>query len=66
LDEAIGDYSRSLDLRPTAGGFLILGHALEGAGRPADALAAYQQALKLSPDMAEAQHAVNALAAKPK
>ena len=51
LDEAISDYSRSLDLRPTAGGFLILGHALESAGRRAEALAAYQQALKLSPDM---------------
>ena len=61
LDEAISDYSRSLDLRPTAGGFLILGHALESAGRRAEALAAYQQALKLSPDMAEAQHAVDAL-----
>lgn len=63
LDEAISDYSRSLDLRPTAGGFLILGHALESAGRRAEALAAYQQALKLSPDMAEAQHAVDALGA---
>jgi protein O-mannosyl-transferase len=66
VDEAVTDYSRALELRPTAGGFLILGHALEGAGRPADALAAYQQALKLSPDMTEAQHAVDALAAKPR
>jgi Flp pilus assembly protein TadD len=65
LAEAINDYSRAVELRPTDRGFLFLGHALESAGRPAEALAAYQQALKISPAMAEAQHAVDALAAKP-
>ena len=29
LDEAIGSYSRSVELRPTDRGFLLLGHALE-------------------------------------
>jgi Flp pilus assembly protein TadD len=66
LAEAINDYSRAVELRPSDRGFLFLGHALESAGRPAEALAAYQQALKISPAMAEAQHAVDALAAKPK
>lgn len=66
LDEAIANYSRSVELRPTDRGFFLLGHALESTGRPAEALAAYQQALKLSPDMAEAQHAVDALAARPR
>jgi Flp pilus assembly protein TadD len=65
LAEAINDYSRAVELRPTDRGFLFLGHALERAGRPAEALAAYQKALKISPDLAEAQHAVDALAAKP-
>ncbi len=65
LDEAINNYSRSVELRPTDKGFVLLGHALESAGRRAAALAAYQEALKLSPDMAEAQHAVDTLAARP-
>ena len=65
LDEAIRNYSRSLELRPTDRGFLLLGHALESAGRRTQALAAYQQALKISPDMVEAQRAVDSLAAKP-
>ena len=50
LDEAISDYSRSVELRPTDRGFVFLGHALENAGRRPEALAVYQQALKLSPD----------------
>ena len=65
LTEAINNYSRAVELRPTDRGFLFLGHALESAGRRSEALAAYRQALKISPDMAEAQHAVDELAAKP-
>ena len=64
LDEAITNYSRSVELRPTDRGFLLLGHALESAGRRIEALAAYQAALKLTPDLAEAQRAVEALTAK--
>jgi len=48
-------------LRPTDTGFLLLGRALERTGRRSEALAAYQTALKLSPEMPEAQHAVDAL-----
>ena len=65
LDEAINNYSRSVELRPTDTGFLLLGHAFESAGRRSEALAAYQAALKLSPALPEAQHAVDALSGKP-
>jgi protein O-mannosyl-transferase len=64
LDESISNYSRSVELRPTDTGFFLLGHALEIAGRRAEALAAYQSALQLSPDMTEAQDAVDALSGK--
>lgn len=63
-DGAIDNYSRSVELRPTDLGFMLLGHALERAGRGPDALAAYQAALKLSPELPEAQHAVDALSGK--
>ncbi len=66
LDDAIHNYSKSVELRPTDMGFLLLGHALESAGRRPEALAAYQTALKLSPEMPEAQHAVDALSGKPR
>jgi tetratricopeptide (TPR) repeat protein len=64
LDDAINSYSKSVELRPTDTGFLLLGHALENAGRRAESLAAYQAALKLSPDLPEAQRAVEALSEK--
>jgi protein O-mannosyl-transferase len=65
LDDAIDEYSRSVEFRPTDIGFVFLGRALERSGRRTEALAAYQQALKISPDMPEAQRAVDALSAKP-
>jgi len=61
LDDAISNYSKAVELRPTDTGFLLLGRALERTGRRSEALAAYQTALKLSPEMPEAQHAVDAL-----
>ncbi len=64
LDEAIRNYSKAVDLRPTDTGFMFLGHALESAGRRTEALAAYQAALRLSPEMPEAQRAVDALSGK--
>jgi protein O-mannosyl-transferase len=66
LDDAIRNYSRSVELRPTTTGFLLLGHALETEARRAEALAAYQSALKLSPELPEAQHAVDELSGKPR
>ncbi len=61
LDDAITNYSKAVELQPTDTGFLLLGRALERAGRRAEALSAYQAALRLSPEMPEAQRAVDAL-----
>lgn len=61
LPEAITDLSRSVELQPTARGFLALGHVLAQSSRNAEARVAYEQALKLSPDLVEAQKAVDAL-----
>ena len=61
MDDAISNYSKAVELRPTDKGFLLLGRAFERTGRRSEALAAYQAALKLSPEMPEAQHAVDAL-----
>ena len=61
LDDAISDLSRSVELRPTAQGYLELGRTLGQAGRVPAALDAYQQALKISPDLVEAQRAADAL-----
>jgi tetratricopeptide (TPR) repeat protein len=61
FDEAISDLSRSVELQPTAHGYFELGRALGQAGRFPDALDAYQQALKISPDLVEAQQAADAL-----
>jgi tetratricopeptide (TPR) repeat protein len=66
LDDAIRNYSKSVELLPTDTGFLLLGHALEIAGRRTEALAAYQTVLKLSPGNPQAQHAVDALSANPR
>jgi len=61
VEEAIRDLSRSLQLQPTAQAYLELGHTLEQAGRAAEALDAYDQAVKLAPDLKEAQQAAEAL-----
>jgi len=60
LDEAIANYSRSIEIRPTESGFLGLGHTLQMKGRRQEAIAAYQQALQLNPDSTEAQAALKA------
>ncbi len=61
MEDAISNYSKAVELRPTDKGFLLLGRAFERTGRRSEALAAYQAALKLSPELPEAQHAVDAL-----
>jgi Flp pilus assembly protein TadD len=61
LDEAISDISRSVELQPTAQGYLELGRTLAQAGHAPEALDAYQQALKISPDLVQAQQAADAL-----
>lgn len=61
LQDAIRDLSRSVQLHPTAENFLYLGRALEQAQRHTDALAAYEEALKIDPEMKEAQQGVDSL-----
>jgi protein O-mannosyl-transferase len=61
LDESISDLSHSTELQPSALGYFELGKSLEHANRRAEALAAYQQALRLAPEMTEAQQAADAL-----
>ncbi|HEV2402467.1 MAG TPA: tetratricopeptide repeat protein, partial [Candidatus Sulfotelmatobacter sp.] len=61
LQDAMRDLSHSVQLDATAENFLYLGRALEQAQRRRDALAAYEQALKLDPEMKEAQQAFDHL-----
>jgi len=61
LDEAISDLSRSVELQPSAQGYLELGRALAQTGHVPEALDAYRQALKISPELVEAQQAVDEL-----
>ncbi|MGC2475703.1 MAG: tetratricopeptide repeat protein [Candidatus Sulfotelmatobacter sp.] len=65
LTEAVTDLSRSVEIEPTAQGYLSLGLALAQSGRAAEAAAAYDQALKISPDLTEAQQAAAALRRQP-
>ena len=64
LQEAINDFSHSVEAQPTGQGFLELGRTLAQAGRNAEALQAYEQALRISPDMADAQTAADELRQK--
>ena len=61
LNEAVTDFSRSIELAPAPETYVALGRTLEQQQRSAEALVAYEEALKLSPDMAEAQQAAAAL-----
>jgi protein O-GlcNAc transferase len=61
LNEAIRALTRSVELQPTGEGYLDLGKSLQQAGHGPEAFDAYRQALKLSPDLAEAQQAADAL-----
>jgi tetratricopeptide (TPR) repeat protein len=61
LDEAISDLSRSVELQPSAREYFELGRTLAQAGHAPEALDAYQQALKISPDFVEAQQAIATL-----
>ena len=50
VDRAIQAYSEAVKLQPTQRGFLLLAKALQQAGRPQEAQAAYQQGMALSGD----------------
>jgi hypothetical protein len=57
LQEAIRDYAISVQIQPSAQGYLGLGRTLAQTGHKTEALAAFELALKISPDLAEAQQA---------
>jgi tetratricopeptide (TPR) repeat protein len=61
IGEAITDLSRSVDLQPTAQAYFELGRMLTQTGHIPEAIDAYQQALKISPELVEAQQAAAAL-----
>jgi tetratricopeptide (TPR) repeat protein len=61
LPEAILDLSRSIEQRPTAEGYLQLGRALARENRGAEALTAFQNAIRMAPEMTEAQQAAESL-----
>jgi tetratricopeptide (TPR) repeat protein len=61
LADAIRDFSKAVELQPTADGYVRLGQALALAQRREEALAAIDQALTISPESAEAQQAAAAL-----
>ena len=65
ITESVADLSRSVELQPTAQGYLSLGRALAQSGRSAEALSDYDQALKISPDLIEAQQAAATLRQQP-
>lgn len=65
LNDAIFDYSRAVELTPTAQGYVRLGHALQRAGQRQEAVAAYRAALTISPDWKEAQDAINSVNGAP-
>jgi protein O-mannosyl-transferase len=61
LEDAMRDFAVSLKLEPNVQGYLGLGRTLAATGHRAEALSAYELALRISPDLAEAQRAAAAL-----
>jgi protein O-mannosyl-transferase len=61
LEAAVRDFLRSVQLQPSAQGYLELGRTLAQRQQNADALVAYEWALKINPDITEAQQAVRRL-----
>jgi protein O-GlcNAc transferase len=61
VPEAITNLSRSVELQPTARGYLALGNALQQSGRTLEALTAYEQATRIAPSLTEAQQAADSI-----
>jgi Flp pilus assembly protein TadD len=64
--EAADEFSRALAIEPTAQGWLLLAQSLEAAGNRSLALAAYENALQLNPNLAAARERIAALSAQPR
>jgi protein O-mannosyl-transferase len=58
MDEAIRNFMHAAELHPSAASYVDLGRALQQSNRRNEALAAYQKALRISPDSEEAQQAI--------
>jgi protein O-mannosyl-transferase len=58
LELAIRQYTKAVAITPSDLGYALLGRAFEQSGRPSDANTAYQQAQRLSPNMAGTRSAV--------
>jgi Flp pilus assembly protein TadD len=61
LEDAMRDFAVSLKLAPNVQGYLGLGRTLAATGHKAEALSAYELALRISPDLPEAHRAAAAL-----
>jgi tetratricopeptide (TPR) repeat protein len=64
--EAADQFSRALAIEPTAQGWLWLAQSLEAAGNRSPALAAYQKALHLNPNLTKARERIAALSPQPR
>jgi len=65
IDDAIYDFARSIQLQPSDQAYLELGRTLAQSGRTQQAIAAYQLALQISPNLVEAQQALESLRRQP-
>jgi len=63
-DAAARDFAHSVGLSPTAKGYLWLGRALEDKNLLQPAASAYENALRMEPDLSEAQGRLSAVRAK--
>jgi tetratricopeptide (TPR) repeat protein len=63
FEEAIGEYSHAMSIEPTAVGYVLLGRALERAGRDGEAKVALEKARQLGGDFGQAQQAADQLLA---
>ena len=61
LEFAIRQYTKAVSIQPSDLGYALLGRAFEQSGRSSDANTAYQQAERLSPNMADTRAAVTHL-----
>jgi len=65
VEEAIRHFVRSVQLQPSDQGYFELGRTLAQSGRNQEAIAAYQLALQISPNLIEAQQAIESLRQQP-
>lgn len=65
VEDAIGDFVRSVQLQPSDQAYLELGRTLSQSGRNNEAIAAYELALRISPGLESAQQALEKLRDQP-